>query len=47
VREGVTPPEGIPALDELDNVAEQKPASFDELEKQTELLGKFKEIFAG
>ncbi|MFW3169568.1 ABC transporter substrate-binding protein [Geodermatophilus sp. CPCC 206100] len=47
VREGVAPPEGIPALDELPNVAEQKPASFDELDAQTELLTKFKEIFAG
>ena len=47
VREGIEPPSGIPPLDELDNVAEQKPASYDELEKQTELLAQFKEIFAG
>jgi iron(III) transport system substrate-binding protein len=47
VREGVEPPEGIPALDELDNVAEQKPASYEELDKQTELLAKFQAVFNG
>jgi iron(III) transport system substrate-binding protein len=47
VREGVAPPEGIPSLDELDNVAVQEPATYEELDKQTELLAQFKEIFAG
>jgi iron(III) transport system substrate-binding protein len=45
VREGVAPPEGVPPLDELPAVAEQKPASFDELEAQTALLQQFKEVF--
>lgn len=47
VREGIAPPGDLPPLDELENLAVQKPATYDELERQTDYLAQFKRIFKG
>ena len=47
VRPGIAPPEGVPPLDELENVAVQEPATAEELEKQQAYLAQFQEIFGG
>lgn len=47
VRPGVVPPEGVPPLEELENVAVQEPATYEELEKQEEYLAEFQQIFGG
>lgn len=47
IRQDVPAPEGLKPLNQLPDVAEQVPASFDELDKQTQYLSKFKQIFTG
>lgn len=45
VRKGTAPPGEMPAFDELDNPAEQKAATYAELDEQTAYLKQFKELF--
>jgi iron(III) transport system substrate-binding protein len=45
VRDGVAPPPGRPALDELDSVPPQRPVDYSELERQQQYLQKFQTVF--